>query len=140
MGNDSVDSIVNPHSGYFPISTLAMPDSLAEGFEQDFIVYAPEDLPRDIFADDPRATFGVFFTKRHILIYSAGPDGVWQINPRLPVNKGSEDPMAELQPFALPPGAGQGGVGDIILILDRRTAEDSADCYSLRVQLHPSGE
>lgn len=118
VGRDSVNRDVTADPEYFGISTLAAVrrDDL-EGLEAEYAYYRPGDLPRDPYARDPSATFGVYITPTHVIVFSMGPDGKWQINPRLPVDPFSADPAAKLAPVTFDRDRGPAGEGDLILVV-----------------------
>jgi len=117
VGRDGANRDVKGESEYFRISTLArLDDRTFGGIGKDSLVYNAEHLPPDPFADDPRATFGVFVTEKYVLVYSAGPDGAWQINPREPVATDSADPRRDLADSLYDPVTGSVGPGDIVRV------------------------
>lgn len=134
LGNAGVNHRVDPRSPYFRTSTLALypEERAATPISRRFLFYDPETLPVDPFADDFRATFGVYFTERHVLVYSVGPDGEWQINPRRPVEPDDPDPEATLSPHLWSAAAGRSGAGDIVLVVPTRELERDADCTRIR--------
>lgn len=136
VGRDGANFAVNPRSEYFAVSTIAKPDPNAVDAGLGFSDYTQADLPLDPYADDPGATFGAYFTEKHLLIYSRGPDGDWDINPRRPVSEHSADPSADLAPF-LAAGTPDtpGPEGDILMVFPRATLLEDADCGALREEL-----
>lgn len=135
VGRDGVNRGVAGDSEYFRISTLAfVGDRTFGGIGKDALVYNEERVPPDPFADDPRATFGVFATEKYVLVYSIGPDGLWQINPRAPVAPDSADPKAELEGKLYDPATGSLGLGDIVKVF--AIDEEGFDyfCEEVRVQ------
>ena len=116
VGRDSVNKRIDPESVSFRISTLALkPDREFTPLELESLYVWEANLPPDPFSDDSRATYGVAIIPGAILIYSPGPDGVWQINPRRPLER--ELNVSELEdyfaPFRYSPLT---GAGDLILI------------------------
>ena len=130
----SVNSSVDPRSISFPISTLSRDIDMNPDASLGFSDYIARDLPRDPFSDDPYATFGVFITDHHLLVYSPGPDGDWDMNPREPVLRDAADPAAELRPSLIDPQDSYGD-GDLVLILPLDSVEEWADCDALREDL-----
>jgi hypothetical protein len=119
VGTQSVNRDVNPENPSFPISSLAHPDRLTEiKAAGTFIAYDHANYPRDPYARDIDACFGVYVTRRHLLVYSPGPDGVWQINPRIPVDPDTVDPLSTLGANIYPEELeGALAPGDIVRVL-----------------------
>ncbi len=137
LGRNSVNRTVYPKSVYFPISTLPAVENIEidNQISADLLVYTATNLPKDPFADDSHATFGVFFTNKHIIVFSAGPDGVWQLNPRRPVEPDDPNPEAKLAPFRYNPLLGNDGEGDLILIAPLEQKDVYLFCDEIRQKL-----
>lgn len=135
VGRDGVNADVRNGSEYFRISTLArLGDKTFGGIGKESVVYDADRVPPDPFADDPAATFGVYLTDKYILVYSAGPDGVWQINPREPVEKGSADPKRDLEDDLYDPVYGSLGSGDIVKVFPVDDVGFEFFCDDVRIQ------
>lgn len=121
-GREGVNSRLGGDSSYFRISTLARydPEALSP-LEETYVFYTPQNLPKDPFADHPDAVYGVYMTHHSVIVTSAGPDGIWQINPRFPVDDDTiEDPWEVLRDYQYQAGSGPMGSGDLIVVLPRR--------------------
>ncbi len=136
VGRDGINRDVRSGSQYFRVSTLAWFD----GKTADLLVYAPGNVPTDPFADDPTATFGVYLTEHYVLVYSIGPDGEWQINPRKPVERESRNPKLELKEHLYDAVHGTVGRGDILKVYPLETEEGlSFFCDEVRQEFEAFG-
>lgn len=114
VGRESVNGVVEPDSISFRISSIATkPEREFRPLELENVYIWNKRFPKDPFSDDSRATFGVAIVSGAILVYSPGPDGKWQINPRRPVDRTVDDYTAFFAPQTYTPLTGE---GDLILI------------------------
>ncbi|MCB2154067.1 hypothetical protein KQI84_04225 [bacterium] len=128
VGSYSVNSGVDPRSVSFAISTLSSGVIVDPSFIPTFPGERRKFLPRDPYSDDSYATFGVYVTNTHLLVYSPGPDGDWDINPRAPLPPEIADPVIDLKPLIYDEMSGD---GDIILIMPLESVEEWAECDTL---------
>ncbi len=140
VGRDGMNREVRNGSSYFRISTLRRIDRESASITPDMLVYAPGNTPPDPFADDSRATFGVYVTEFFVLVYSIGPDGEWQINPRKPVDGNSRNPKGELRDHIYDRVQGTVGKGDILKVYRLETEEGlSFFCDDVRQEFEAFG-
>jgi len=141
VGRDSLNAGLPGGSPHFPISSFARMDEGADDFRADVADFL-ELIPADPFARDG-GKFGLFITRHEILVYSIGPDGVWQINPRMPVDPDCPDAMKELGPMLYSPGGGPNAPGDLLtvlpLTLDLYSSPDPADVTDALKQYKAKG-
>ncbi|MGF1572651.1 MAG: hypothetical protein ACFCU1_06220 [Sumerlaeia bacterium] len=114
IGRESVNGSIDPESLSFRISTVAlMPNKEFSALELESLYVWNGRMPPDPFADDSRATYGLAVLPGAIIVYSPGPDGVWDINPRRPLDQETTDYEAFFEANTYTPLTGK---GDLILI------------------------